>query len=481
MGISHALNNALSGLTASSQRAEVISSNLANIMTDGYARRELELSSKQVGDRGGGVEIGDVLRIVDRGVLADRRLADANLAGKETGTRYLARVEGLLGTEGDPNNLVARLSRFEQSLIQASADPASLLRLENSMHELSGLVDTLNVASDGIQELRLDADREIAGHVSDLNRSLLHVEQLNADISKSLAMGYDASALIDKRQTTIDNISTIVPVRELDRGNGTVALMTPTGEMLIDGPAKQFGFEPVNIVSAESSIAAGGLSGITLDGNPVDISDGIGKLAGGSLGAAFEARDKTLVEAQRGLDQFARDLIERFQDPAFDPTLAPGMPGLLTDGSAVFDPLNETGLASRLRINALADPDQGGQVTALRDGIGATATREVGDSTQINLWLSALSERRAASGAPDDTAVGHAARLISTTAQARIQGEDELAFAQARQDTLRHAELSNGVDSDQELQTLLLVEQSYAANAKVIETIDALMRRLMEI
>jgi flagellar hook-associated protein 1 FlgK len=38
-----------------------------------------------------------------------------------------------------------------------------------------------------------------------------------------------------------------------------------------------------------------------------------------------------------------------------------------------------------------------------------------------------------------------------------------------------------GVDTDAEMQTLLLIEQSYAANAKVVETVDFLIRTLMEI
>ena len=39
MSIGIALSNALSGLTASTKRAEVISDNVANALTPGYARR----------------------------------------------------------------------------------------------------------------------------------------------------------------------------------------------------------------------------------------------------------------------------------------------------------------------------------------------------------------------------------------------------------------------------------------------------------
>ena len=38
-----------------------------------------------------------------------------------------------------------------------------------------------------------------------------------------------------------------------------------------------------------------------------------------------------------------------------------------------------------------------------------------------------------------------------------------------------------GVDTDQEMQTLLLVERAYAANARVIQTAQAMIDTLMEL
>ncbi len=73
------------------------------------------------------------------------------------------------------------------------------------------------------------------------------------------------------------------------------------------------------------------------------------------------------------LDGMARDLYERFADPALDPTIAAGDPGLFTDRGAAFDPADEVGLAGRIAVNAAVDPAQGGQSWRLRDGIYAAA------------------------------------------------------------------------------------------------------------
>ena len=48
MNMSTALNNALGGLTAASRGAAVVSGNIANALTPGYARRSLELATSQI-------------------------------------------------------------------------------------------------------------------------------------------------------------------------------------------------------------------------------------------------------------------------------------------------------------------------------------------------------------------------------------------------------------------------------------------------
>jgi len=80
MSISSALSNALSGLSANARIAQVISANVANAQTPGYAPRAIELATRGQG-HAGGVSVLGVVRHVDAGLLADRRSADGALAG----------------------------------------------------------------------------------------------------------------------------------------------------------------------------------------------------------------------------------------------------------------------------------------------------------------------------------------------------------------------------------------------------------------
>lgn len=481
MSISSSLSNAISGMNAASRMAEIVSSNVSNSLTDGYGRRSLNLSSAVVGGSGAGVEIGSVNRHVDRGILGDRRLAGAALGGFDSLVSTLTRIQSTVGQPGDSDSISARIVAVESALIDAASDPSSNIRLSSLGNRLGDLTGSLNAASDDIQNQRVQADTSIANQVEQLNTALAQVEQLNADITYSRNTGNDPSSLIDHRQRVIDAIAEIVPVRELDRDGGQVALITPNGETLIDGPAKEFGFVGNGVITPDMTLASGGLSGITLDGALI-ASDGIGKLAGGTLGAAFQARDSELTAAQGGLDNIAVDLISRFQDPNVDPSLSIGDAGLLTDAGAPFDVSNTTGLAGRISVNTAVDPAAGGQVTNLRDGINAVTTGPSGNASLLQSLADAFADPQTTAADPvEQSAAGRAANFESEMGTRRLMFESEVSFANARWSTLKEAELAGGVDTDFEMQMLLRVEQAYAANARVVQTVESLMQRLMEI
>jgi flagellar hook-associated protein 1 FlgK len=70
---------------------------------------------------------------------------------------------------------------------------------------------------------------------------------------------------------------------------------------------------------------------------------------------------------------------------------------------------------------------------------------------------------------------------MSHAAQNANESDRMLSFAAASMTELTRIELAQGVDTDAELQTLMLVEQAYAANARMIEVADEMMQTLLRI
>jgi len=486
MTIAGSLANALSGLTASSRAAELVSSNVANAMTEGYGRRELQLQPRYMGDGSpAGVNVTGVRREVDMVIVQDRRLADAAAGNGSELANFRAQMEAVLGLPDDENSLSGRIARFETALIEAASRPDSPARLDTAVRAAQSIADHLNTASGEVQSARMRADAAIDTQVRRLNEGLSRIQNLNSKIKESMARGQDPSALMDQRQQAIDALSPILPLRQVDREHGMVALYTTGGAILLDGRAAELEFQQVGVIVPEMTQDSGALSGLTINGYAVRTDGDRSPIKGGSLAALFQIRDDLAPNAQAQLDAVARDLIERFQDPGLDASRAAGDAGILTDAGHAFNVPDETGLASRVSVNSRLLAEAGGASWRLRDGLGAMAPGEVGNSSLLQeIKAALLAPRVAASGGfhgVQRSASGLAADFLSSVSAARVDAEARQSHAVAQKDSLAFMEMQAGVDTDHELQKLMLIEQAYAANAKVIATVGAMLDAVMEL
>ncbi|MCA2011603.1 flagellar hook-associated protein FlgK [Pararhodobacter sp. CCB-MM2] len=475
MSISSALNNANSGLAASARAVQVASSNIANVLTPGYAARRLDLASSSLGGVGSGVRVAGTTRIVDPVVLGMHRDAGASASAGGTSASFWNRIQSAIGLTGE--GLSSAMSGFESALISASERPDLESRLSGIVNNANALVSKLGQIEDAVQQTRVEADNNIAVDVKALNEGLQRVDTLNDQIIKMKMSGQSTLGLEDERQSVISTLSEIVPMREYPRDNGRVMLYSTNGELLLDTQPVTFGFTQTVAIDASMSNGSG-LSGLTINGRAISTTE-TGPLGGGRLSTNFNIRDVDAPGVQAEIDAFASDLISRFADPATDATLAGG-PGLFTDAGTLDTGV--AGLAGRLAVNTAVDPSAGGALWRLRDGIGAAAAGPVGDATQINNLMGAL-DRSISSGpgAPMRDVAGNLGGLLTSISTARQGAEDSATTAQTRFNTLNDSLLEQGVDTDAEMQRLLLIEEAYAANARVISTADAMLRTLLEI
>lgn len=484
MSISGTLASALSGLSASAKAAELVSSNIANASTPGYGKRDLQLTSRTVGTTGQGVLVVGVRRSVDLALLGDRRQAQSSAGDADARAAFFKRLEGAIGTPDLAHSLNGRIAAFDAALTEATAHPESEPRLANVMSAAKALVRQIGTVSKDIQAARTQANNQIASDVTELNAALERVMKLNVQIRRGSGAGQDTAALQDQRQQVIDQIAAIVPLREIQQNDGSISLYTTGGAVLVDGPPAVFGFSATSTLNPYMTQDSG-LSGLTLNGNPINTSGDRSVIRGGRLAAGFALRDELGVTAQGQVDALARDLVERFADSGLDASRAPGAPGLFTDSGAAFDPLNETGLSQRLKINAAADPEQGGALWRLRDGLGATSPGPVGNSALLSGMRQALTgPREPASGgfmAGERSFGTFAADFLSLASTARLTADGEAAYTRTRLEALTSMEAENGVDTDAEMQSLLEIERAYAANAKVIQAVETMLQALMEI
>lgn len=481
MSVASALSAALTGLTASARRAETVSSNIANAGTDGYVRREVSLQARVIM---AGVDVVGTRRNIDLILLSDRRLAGSEAGANDLLSAQLRRIEEAVGTPDSPASIGGSIAALERSLLSAAADPASESRLSAVADATHSLTRHLARATDAIQQVRSDADHRIDTDVKTLNTSLGAIAELNIKIRTDLMSGRDVNSLMDQRQLLVDRVASIVPLREVQRKDQQISLFAINGAQLLDGRAAQFTFSPTRTITPAMAPTPGLLSGLMMDGQALNTGPS-GPLSGGTLGAAFQLRDGFGVDAQRQLDSVARSLVDRLADPSVDPTRPTASPGLITDAGLAFDPANETGLSARLTLNPAADPARNGAIWRLRDGLGATSPGPAGFADRLLALQQALSDRRAPAPGSLSTAPQSLASLAALAtdrvAQSRLLAEADATRATARAATLSERLAADGVDTDAELQDLMQIEKAYAANARVLQTVDDMLATLLGI
>lgn len=483
MTLTNALANATTGLSAAARRADVASNNIANALTPGYARRDLIVKEAILDGRGVGVSVVGVNRAADPALARERRIAEGVQGRDDVVASAYAELNDALGEPDDPFSLFGQYQNLETSLRSLAETPESATLQAQSVEAARALTVSLNGLSTKIRDLREQADGDIARNVEFINSALKKIEALNSDIAR--AGDGESAPLLDQRKTLIDQISTIIPVREIPRGDGGVDLMSSEGAFLIAGTAREIVFTARGVITPDLSLASGALSGLTLDG--VDITPGsASNLAPrqGRLAGLFAVRDSITPNFQTQIDALARDVIERFE--GIDATLAPGDPGLFTDAGAAFDPTKELGLAGRIALNAAVDPGRGGEIRRIRDGLGAAVAGPAGGATFIRTMLDSFTDRRAipaGAGLPGDKSAADAAAGVSSlVGVSRVNAEASLASSSARAQSVVDSESAiTSVDTDQEMQMLIVIEQAYAANARVLQTAQAMMRVLMEL
>lgn len=482
MSLSSAINAARSGLQVSSLRAEIVATNVANATTPGYVRRSVTLSETVLGGRTVGVTVDGIARVADTQIKAQRRELTSGLAQASVLSSTWKSISARIGDSAAGNGLFKSFADFETSLARSISAPESSSAAAGLLEAARGITRELNSLSDMVTIQRAEADREIADGVGVVNAALKTVQELNTRLSGMNRTSGEAAALIDERQRVLDTISEYLPIQTVDRDSGTIDVLTREGVFLVAGQAREIQFTPSAAFGPGISLADGELSGLSVDG--IELTPGAssyGALSGGLFGALFTLRDTDLPNLSAQLDTIAADLMGRLSDDAIDPTKTPGDPGLFVDPDAAAG----AGLAGRISLNAAVDPSQGGLVSRLRDGLGAVTTGPPGNSSILQGLFDAFTAVRSVttngfSGSFSSTEL--VAQMTSMTGQKRIQHDAVLSSTQTQHTIMLEAEQNaTGVDIDAQMQDLMLVEQAYAANARVIEVASQMIKLLMEL
>jgi len=469
MSLSGALNSATAGLHTTQGQSRIAADNVSNAMTPGYVRREAVLVTASGGQ--GGAVISEVRREVDATLQRMSRLENSRMTQYQSIQEGLTTYTAYLGQPGDGTSPADRFNDFQNSLTTLVNMPSSngaqtsvALAAEDLVRSVKGAATTLSTTLN-------DVNMEIRYEVADLNTALYQLRDLNASGSGFTPGSLEAAQFDEKVDTILDQISGIVDTRIHRSSNGSISLYTVSGAALLEGRVVQ----DVTFNPSDGTLMAG-----NQDITP--FKDGVRGIQHGSLAGLSELKRETIPQFSQQLDEYARGLIQTFEEA--DASLATGEAGLFTDNGIAFDPANITGLASRLQINSKISSTGEAQVWRIRDGLGATSPGAGSETVQINAFLEGLdTSMNAATGTgipAEVTLRDFSAEMITSQAATRARAENDFnAAASAAEVVMSARRNSEGVNIDDEMQQLLLIEQSYAANSRVLTAVSEMIDTLI--
>jgi flagellar hook-associated protein 1 FlgK len=485
MSIDAALYTAMSSLDLQQQQADVISSNIANASTPGYADRTLPQLEAVAGGDASGVMAAPLQRLSNAVATDTANQTAGAQAYSQTMVNGLTSYTQVLGQPSDTTSLPAQLSALNTALTSLSASPDEPALQTGAVTAAQNLVGTFNTLSASVASAREQADQNIAVGVTTVNQTLDQLAQNEAGLQQASASGESTAAFQDTQNQLLSTLSQQLPIKVYQESNDGLIVTTDGGTTLLDGSVDHLSFTPTATIPANMQQTGdpatgmiGGLSGVTVNGQPIAVSQN------GSIAANLQLRDVTLPAFNQQLDQLAGNTIVAFQQA--DPTVGSGQTGIFTaNGAAVNqnDPAQIPGLAASISLNASVDPTQGGEAWRMLDGAQATTQGSTSSNSTVLAFIQGLNQAQSY-----DTSSGLPGSMTLTAATSEVTGLQQSTLtnwtatntsatqqAQSAQTALTNA---TGVNIDDEMQKLLIVQQSYAATTEVIQAAAKMMDEL---
>ncbi len=460
MSLTAALNTTLMGLSTIQVQTGVVSGNIANAQNPNYTRKTVQLTTPAAGGDPMAAVVAAIVRAAAPQVMQDYYGATADYARLSTTAdqaRRLAEVLGIDTTDGGQTPLQTRLTSFEDAVKRLEATPEDTTlkalvvqrgqELAKEVNRLAGQRNTLQTLAQ--DEIRLGLDT--------LNDATKGVAELNAKIVSQKAAGMPTGDLADLRDTEVAKIAGLVGVRTVVSENGMMSLYTDAGVQLVGVSAQSFSYDSTTGAIRNSSgdnVTAGFSQGsLRASLQYLDGSAGALTSSDGNVGAMEKFFNQ--------LDSMARNIADvvntAYGSNLFNYTAGDAAATLAIDGSFTADP-------NTLDTTRMGDIQQAMRNTTLTAAQINPAGEPNGLSTDnVNIF-----------GLVSGVMAYHA-RQVSDNDRARDAAENLRASVEQKFRNL------TGVNVDDELAQLTMLQNNYAALAQVMNAITEMFDQVISI
>ncbi|MEK6710466.1 MAG: flagellar hook-associated protein FlgK [Nitrospinota bacterium] len=314
MGLQSILNLGKNSLFQNQVALQTIAHNIANAGVEGYSRQEAIAVSTPPTQHSFGF-MGTGVRVETIRQASDRFLNNQIIQIKTELSAFSARSEAMRLTETFMNEgssdtgISSVLVKFFQSAEALSVRPEGAPERTDFLNAAANLARAFNETANSLQNLRVQADRDITQAVQEVNDLAGRVADLNSRIQVSESGGNSANDLRDERQRLMERMSELANVDALEDPEGAFLVIVGRSFPIIqkgDAASLQALENPDNVVATTPPVALKKVNFKSLGGETTDITS---RISGGQIGGLLRFRDGTVGKLLDDLDNLAATIV----------------------------------------------------------------------------------------------------------------------------------------------------------------------------
>ena len=303
--------SALSALQTSQAALNVVSNNVSNINTPGYARQVVNETTAISNGQLAGVDIASIQRVADQFLNQEALSAGGASSQYDTMANLFSQLNGLLGQPGDNQSLATQLTNVASAFAVASQSPTSGASQTGVVNALSSLASSISDVSGTITQMQGQVDQQAVSSVSSTNSLIQQIYNLNTQISSITAAGGDPSGLQDQQEQALSSLSQTIGIKTITNANGTVTVSTTDGLNLVSSTYATLSYSGGATNGSYGNIMVQDINPQTnqLIGQPTALDP---HLSSGSLKGLIDMRDQVLGGLNQSLGNLAQQTANAF-------------------------------------------------------------------------------------------------------------------------------------------------------------------------
>jgi len=476
--LTQALSIALSGLQSSSSLISLASKNIANAQTPGYTQKTGTTTSVDYGAAFGGTAIAGYTRATNQALTSNYNVATSAASYAGTQNDYLTQIQTILNSTSNNPTLSNDVAQLASAFTQYAAAPESAIQQQNLISTAQTLTNDIHTIGNQLGSLVSQVQSDLSGNITSLNSDLQQIATINNQIQAASTAGQPIVDLQDQQDQLVNKVSSFLNVNAQPRANGQIALYTPSGQLLVDGPtAETFSFNGTAILNANATNVGSAFGGGSLQAamNFIDTSASAASSTTPGVGtvAKLQAQLSKLVDA---FTNSSGGTPSAFATAYSSAVTASTALGATQAGASVASSFFTVSNGSN------GQPDASTFVVNAGLLAGTSVLPQTGTQAIANSFSTVATYTASGLSAQNVTYAGLTSAILSTFQQAANTVKTQSTTATSQQ-TYYQTTLSNttGVNIDNELANLVAYQNSYAASAHVISTVNQMLTTLINV